>query len=131
MLLPQAVLEAVLPVANLAGDAHGRERVDVGLALGMRALHPGRWGRFTAQRCAACSGCGGFPPRGGPFAGASALVGCFGSVVEAEGVFTGLAPEGQEVKLVAVGILAVGADGFEVFVHGGVGFGVGGGRGGG
>ena len=45
-----------------------------------------------------------------------ALVGRFGAVVEAEGVAAGVAAEGEEVELVAVGELAVNADGFEVVV---------------
>lgn len=57
-----------------------------------------------------------FPPVLGPFAGVSALVSRFGAVVEAEGVVAGVAAEGEEVKLVAVGELAVSADGFEVVV---------------
>ena len=59
----------------------------------------------------------------------------FGAVVEAECPFAGFAAEGEEVEDVAVGVLAVGADGVEVFVHGceglGVGWGGGGGGGGG
>ena len=57
----------------------------------------------------------------------------FGAVVEAECSFAGFASEGEEVEDVAVGVLAVGAYGVEVFVHGCEGLGVGGGldRGGG
>ena len=44
-------------------------------------------------------------------------MGRFGAVVEAEGVVAGVAAEGEEVKLVAVGELAVSADGFEVVVR--------------
>ena len=55
----------------------------------------------------------------------------FGAVVEAECSFAGLAAEGEEVEDVAVGVLAVGAYGVEVFVHGCEGLGVGGGWGGG
>ena len=36
-------------------------------------------------------------------------------MVEAECAVAGVAAEGQEVELAAVGVLAVGADGFEVF----------------
>lgn len=53
-----------------------------------------------------------------------AFVGGFGAVVEAEGVLAGFAAEGEEVELVAVGVLAVGTYGFKVFVHGGEGLGV-------
>lgn len=45
----------------------------------------------------------------------------FGAVVEAEGVFAGFTAEGEEVELVAVGVLAVGAYSVEVFVHSGEG----------
>lgn len=74
-------------------------------------------------------GCGGrkrsgFPPRGRPLAGAGAFVGGFGAVVEAVGTFAGFAAEREEVQLVAVGVLAVGADGFDVLVHGGEGLGL-------
>ena len=50
----------------------------------------------------------------------------FGAVVEAECFFAGFAAEGEEVEDVAVGVLAVGAYGVEVFVHGCEGLGVGG-----
>ena len=53
-----------------------------------------------------------------------AFVGCFGAVIEAVGVFTGFTSEGEEVKLVTGGVLAVGADCVEVlFGHGCVGLG--------
>jgi hypothetical protein len=60
-------------------------------------------------------------------------VGCFAAVVEAVFVVAGVAAEGEEVELVAVGVFAVGADCFDVgLVHGGVGGGfAGGGMGGG
>lgn len=48
----------------------------------------------------------------------------FGAVVEAVGTFAGFAAEREEIELVAVGVLAVGADGFDVFVHGGEGLGL-------
>jgi hypothetical protein len=57
-----------------------------------------------------------------PFAGVGAFVRVFGSVVKAECRFAGVTAEGEEVELMAVGELAVGADGFEVCgVHFGVG----------
>ena len=55
-------------------------------------------------------------------------MGAFGAVVEAVGVFAGFAAEGEEVELVAVGVVAMGADGVEVFVgfvHDGEGLGFG------
>ncbi len=54
----------------------------------------------------------------------------FGAVVEAECSLAGFASEWEEVEDVAVGVLAVGAYGVEVFVHGCEGLGVGGGWGG-
>lgn len=51
---------------------------------------------------------------------------CFSAVVETVGSFTGFAAKREEVELVAVGVLAVGTDGFEVFVHAGEGLGMGG-----
>ena len=54
-----------------------------------------------------------------------AFVRCFGAVIQAVGAFTGFAPEGKKVKLVAVGVLAVGADSFDFLVHCGEGLGLG------
>lgn len=42
---------------------------------------------------------------------------CFGAVIETVGSFAGFASEGQEVELVAEGVLTVGTDAVEVFVH--------------
>lgn len=41
----------------------------------------------------------------------------FGAVVQAKGVFARLAAEGEEVELMAVGVLAVCANGIDVLVH--------------
>ena len=46
-------------------------------------------------------------------------------MVQTKGAAAGLAAKGQKVELVAVSVLAVGADGFQVFVHGRVAGGVG------
>jgi hypothetical protein len=54
------------------------------------------------------------PAVASPFACFGAVVCCFGAVVEAKGGVAGVAAEGEEIELVAVGVLAVGADGFEV-----------------
>ena len=43
-------------------------------------------------------------------------MGSLGTVIEAIGVSTGFATKGEEVELVAVGVLAMRADGFEVGV---------------
>lgn len=47
-----------------------------------------------------------------------------GAVVEAIGAFAGFAAEGEEIELVAVCVLTMGTDRFEVFVHGGEGLGL-------
>lgn len=58
---------------------------------------------------------------GRPFAGSRTLVRGFAAVVEAEGVEAGFAAKGEEVELVAVGILAMGADeGWVFLVHFGI-----------
>ena len=46
-----------------------------------------------------------------------------GAVIKAVGTFAGFATEGKEIELVAVSVLAVGTDGFEVFVHACIGLG--------
>ena len=46
-------------------------------------------------------------------------------MVQTVGAAAGFAAEGQEVELVAVSVLAVSADVFHVFLHGGVGGGFG------
>ena len=91
----------------------------------MRALRCGEQGWFSG----ACARGGFFSAGSGPGAGLGAFVRGFGAVVEAVGSFAGFAAKGEEVELVAVGVLAVGAYGFDFFVHGGEGLGVG--RGGG
>jgi len=50
-----------------------------------------------------------------------AFVSCLGAMVKTVGSPARLAAEWKEVELVAVAVLAVGADGFKVFVwhHGG------------
>ena len=68
--------------------------------------------------------CLGFASRGGPFARAGASVPAFGSVIETVCSFAGFAAEGEEIELIAVGVLAVRTDGVEVFVHGCEGLGV-------
>ena len=49
---------------------------------------------------------------------------CFGAVVEAVRAFAGFATEWKEIQLIAVGVLTVGTDRFQVFVHGREGLGV-------
>jgi hypothetical protein len=117
VLLAEAVLEAVLPVTVRAVHAGVLERVDQRLASWLRALRRRENGRFLRGR-EGSGGCANavLPPVLGPFASMGALVGGFGAVVEAEGVVAGVAAEGEEVELVAVGELAVRANGFEVVV---------------
>lgn len=45
-----------------------------------------------------------------------AFVSRLSPVLQAVGTFTGLAAEGKEVELVAVAVLAMGADGLKIFV---------------
>ena len=49
----------------------------------------------------------------------------FGAVIEAVCAFAGFTAKREEIQLVAIGVLTVGADSFEVFVHGGKGLGFG------
>lgn len=118
MIFPQAVLEAVLTITSRTANADGVEGVDIGLTAWMRALRSSQESRL-AQVSTVCSRGkpGSFPPCRGPLAGARAFVSCFGAVVETVGTFTGFAAEGEEIELVAVGVLAVGSNRFEVFVH--------------
>ena len=115
MLFTEAVLEAVHAVAGLAVDARVLQRVDEGLAFRVGALLRGEDGGFLGW----AAGDGRladavFSSVLGPFAGVAAFVRRLGAVVEAVGVVAGVAAEGEEVELVAVGELAVRADGFEV-----------------
>ena len=127
MVFFQAVLEAVLPITYGTADPDRVVCVDNCLARRMRAL---RWrccgqqspttipDRRIARGCLARSF---LSPR--PLASVHAFVRALGAVLEAVGPAAGLAAEGEEVELVAVAVLAVCADGFEVVVHGGEGLG--------
>ena len=117
VLLAETVLQAVLAVAVGAVHAGVVKGVDERFAFWLGAL----------RRCEGCGFlCAGegrgwcadavFPSVLGPFAGVGAFVSRLGPVVEAECVVAGVAAEGEEVELVAVGELAVRADGFEVVV---------------
>lgn len=86
----------------------------------MRALLSGCQRRFAVS-CGSHRRGIGSSTGSGPLAGMRAFVRGFGAVVEAEGVFAGFTAEGEEVELVAVGVLAVGAYSVEVFVHSGEG----------
>ncbi len=108
------MFEAVLSTAVLTADANGVEGVDVCFARRIRALCCGQQGGFPS-RCAPSRGCGCFPASGGPFACSGAFVPGLGAMFETVGAFAGFAAEGEEVELVAVGVLAMGADGFEIF----------------
>ena len=126
MVFPQAVLEAVLTITSRTAHADGVESVDVGLTAWMRALRSSQESRLA--RISTIRSWGkpsSFPPCCSPLAGAGAFVGCFGAVVETVGSFTGFAAEREEIELVAVGVLTVGTDCFEVFVHAGESLGVG------
>ena len=126
MIFPQAVLEAVLTITSRTANADGVESVDVGLTAWMRALRSSQESRLAQTSTIRSRGKpSSFPPRRGPLASARAFVSCFSAVVEAVGTFTGFAAEREEIELVAVGVLAVCTDRFEVFVHAGEGLGIG------
>ena len=107
----ETVFEAVLSVAVGATGTRVLDGVDGGFAVGFCALG---WSQAVERRCAACDvidfAHGVFPSVLRPFAGVSTFVGYFGAVIEAEGGFARVAAEGEEVELMAVGELAVGAD---------------------
>ena len=125
MVFFEPVFEAVVAVAGGAVDAGHEGGADGGFAGGRGAgllrdevAHGlvGAEGRAGEVRLALALR---------PGAGVGAFVGGFGAVVEAEGVVAGLAVEGEEVELVAVGELAVRAEEGGVGVaylggHGGV-----------
>ena len=118
MVVWEAVFKTVLTIARLATNGDGGVGVDECFAGRMGALSS------CCQSCiAGAQGGGGrggrlFSFGGCPFSGVGAFVGGFGAVIEAVGSFAGFAAEGEEVELVAVGVLTVGADGFDVYVHG-------------
>ena len=120
------MLEAVLPIAVRTANANGIQGVDIGLAARMRTLRGSQESRLARTSTICCRReRSSFPLGGRPLAGARAFVSCFGTMVEAVRAFARFAPEGKEVKLVAICVLAVGADRLEVFVHAreGLGFG--------
>lgn len=123
VIFAQAVFKAVLSITSGARHTDGVQGVYICPAGRMRALRVRQHRRFppTAWRVVTRRGeVGRFPPRRGPFAGVGAFMRRFGAVVQTVGATAGLAAKGQKVELVAVSILAMGADGFNVIVHGGV-----------
>ena len=119
------MLKAVLPVTGRAANADGIECIDVGLTAGMGTLCGSQESRLsrTSTYCSRRKRSS-FPPCGRPFAGAGTFVSCFCAVIKAVGTFAGFTAEGKEIKLVAVGVLAVSTDRFDVFVHDGKGLGL-------
>lgn len=120
------MLEAVLPITVRTADANGIQGVDIGLAARMRTLRGSQESRLARTSTNCCwRERSSFPLGGRPLAGARAFVSCFGAMVEAICTFARFASERKEVKLIAISVLAVGADRFEVFVHAreGLGFG--------
>lgn len=105
----EAVREAIVAVAGRAVRARlGTADEDFASVVGAGFLRDvGSHGFIVPE-----GGCGkgGEPLALGPGAGVGTFVSGFGVVVEAEGFVTGLTHEGEEVELVAVGVLAVGAD---------------------
>lgn len=123
VIFAQAVFEAVLAITSWARHTNGVQGVYIRSAGRVRALRVRPQRRFPpiAWRVITRRGeVGRFPPRRGPFAGVRAFMRRFGAVVQTVGTAAGLAAKGQKVVLVAVSILATGADGFNVIVHGGV-----------
>lgn len=117
--LAQPVLEAVAAVAGVAVHRRVLGSVDQRLAGRMRALigvvhrrllfWHGR-GRGNAAGVAVALS-------SRPFPRVTAFVRRFRSMIQAEGPSAGFASEGEEVELVAVFVLAVVPDGFEVGVR--------------
>lgn len=120
------MLEAVLPITGRTIHAYRVMRVYLGLASRMRTLcgHGLKRSTTVRRRCSRYSIR--FSPGGSPFPSVGAFVSCLGAVLQAVGSPARLATKGKEVELVAVAVLAVGADGLEVFVwHHGEGRGLG------
>lgn len=116
--LAQPVLEAVAAVAGVAVHRRVLGSVDQRLAGRMRALigivhrrllWHGRGRGGAAGVAVALSS--------RPFPRVTAFVRRFRSMIQAEGPSAGFASEGEEVELVAVFVLAVVPDGFEVGVR--------------
>ena len=110
------MFEAVTPITSLTPHTRVLHCVDKCFAFRLVALCP------RLQSWLSCAGdVGGRSPDGvspsvaRPFACFGTLVRGLCAVVEAECAVAGVAAEGEEVELAAVGVLAVGADGFEVF----------------
>ena len=111
MVFLQPVLQAVCAVAARAVNAWitpgcARERFACWAGAGPRCVDGE--GRAATRACRrGCAG-GGATPR--PVSGFRTFVCGFGSVVEAKCAEAGFAAEWEEVELVAVWVLAVGAD---------------------
>lgn len=110
MVLPQPVLETIVPVALVAVHARHEARADCRLAVCRGAglfcdavpQRPAPTDAELAQLGLSLAFC--------PRARLGALVGTLRPVVEAEGLVAGLAVEGEEVELVAKVGFAVLAD---------------------
>lgn len=123
VIFAQAVFETVIAMTGGAQHADRVQGVYVRSAGRVRALRARQQRRFppAAWRVTRRGGkVGRFPARRGPFACVRAFMGQLGAVVQTVGTTAGFAAKGQKVELVAVSILAMSADGFNVFVHGGV-----------
>ena len=122
MVLPHAMFQTITPVTCGTVHACVLESVDEGLAFGVAALRGVGGIRSSRTGCVCCWASDAVAPSATcPFAGAGTLVGGLGAVVETECVVAGVAVEGKEVELVAVGEFAVAPDRFDVSVHCGVG----------
>lgn len=126
MVFKEFVFEAVLPVAGLAVDPWVGEGVYQRLAARLRALLARKERRFSSCSTSceidgtvvrlALFGELGFPSVGRPLPSFWTLMCSFRPVVKTVCAVAGVASEGEEIENVAVGKLAVGADGIEVVI---------------
>jgi hypothetical protein len=113
VVLPETVLEAVIAITGGAVHRGGQTGADGGFADGRGARllhicpHLARAQRRLQQVC--------LPPARRPFACLGTDMPGLRAVVEAEGAAAGFAAEGEEVELIAVGILTMHADQGRVF----------------
>lgn len=110
------MLEAVFPIAARAAHTHRVMCINLSLASRMRTIcgHGLKRSATVDSRCCRCSIR--FSPGGSPFPSVGAFVSCLGAMLETVGSPARLAAEWKEIELVAVAVLAVGADGLKVFV---------------
>ncbi len=110
------MLQAVFPITGRAAHAYRIMRIDLSRASRMRTLcrHRLQCSATVGRRC--CRYSIRFPPGSSPFPSVGAFMSCLGAMLETVGSPARLAAERKEIELVAVAVLAVGADGLKVFV---------------